>query len=129
MQNILDTLAADQCQQSSSATPAKADQADGMRTAGAGAGPQGASDEFRTKAAPIPSQPGITETPESGATSAPAPAATMGNGRRRPAQPPVGNGDHHQRDGDHLAASWDFDRGEFVQQATGPPRTICPLHP
>lgn len=101
----------------------------------------GQSDEIRRPGAgPAPAQPGITEPPEAVfSTDASAPKYTAGGvlpsttpapncsasggGIRSalPSQPPMVDGDYRrQRDGDHLAASWCSDRGEFVP-ATGPP--------
>lgn len=169
-QNILDTPPADQRQHSAensaqcphsdstqtgtgnfSDTPAAPaghiDQPDENRRLGAGAGSQGASDEFRTKADHVPAQPGIVENTESGFSSEPTTTATGGSDRRRPAQPPAGNGARHQRagllplkgelwqaddfhrqrDSDHLAAS---DWGSpwvcrLDHPATGPPPATC----
>ncbi len=70
-----------------------------------------------------PAQPGISENTETGATSLPTTTPAGGGSLRSawPSQPPmVGREFKRQRDGDHLAASWCSDRGEFVP-ATGPP--------
>jgi hypothetical protein len=109
------------------------DQPDEKRRVGAGSGPQSASDEFRTKAAHVPAQPGIVENTESGFTSAPTPAAG-GSGYKRADHLPLKGeqrqaGDYQrQRDGDHLAATWCSDRGEFVS-GSGPPPSACHLSP
>jgi hypothetical protein len=117
--------------------PAQVDQPDEIRRLGAGATPLPPSSAIWTKPDHVPAR-----------TSSPTPA-TGGSLDRRPARPPVGNGTRHQqhagqlplkgelrqaddyqrqRDTDHLAASWDEQRGEFVQ-ATGPPPSACHLYP
>lgn len=71
----------------------------------------------------VPAQPGIPENTETGGTSLPTTTPASGGSLRSawPSQPPmVGREFKRQRDGDHLAASWCSDRGEFVP-ATGPP--------
>ncbi|MDR7048018.1 hypothetical protein J2X54_000453 [Duganella sp. 3397] len=71
----------------------------------------------------VPAQPEIPENPETGGISLPTPTPASGGSPRSawPSQPPmVGREFKRQRDGDHLAASWCSDRGEFVP-ATGPP--------
>lgn len=71
----------------------------------------------------VPAQPGISENTETGSTSLPTTTPTGGGSLRSawPSQSPMVGGDfRRQRDGDHLAASWCSDRGEFVP-ATGPP--------
>lgn len=95
-----------------------------LRVAGDDACHADQPDEIRRPGADhVPAQPGISENTETRATSLPTPTSASGGSLRRawPSQPPMVGGDfRRQRDGDHLAASWCSDRGEFVP-ATGPP--------
>jgi len=103
MQNILDTQAANQRQQSGNAPPAQCALRHTVSMVQAGAGK-------------------FSDTPTTPATGGSLRSA-------RPSYPPAGSGDYQrQRDNDHPASTWCRDRGEFVQ-ATGPPSSACHLYP
>lgn len=118
-QNILDTPPADQRQHSAENSVQRATPAPSAPVQAASLAQTGPGNFSATQTEPTGQVDQRDELRRLGA----------GAPHRWPSHPPAGSGDYQrQRESDHLAASWDEQRGEFVQ-ATGPPPSACHLYP